>query len=221
MAKSIEEMINKIQNLLDLANNNPNENEAMAAALKAQELMAKYNIELEEVRQTPQDEAIIEEIIKFDKNTGYCIKWRFDLARTIATNFKVKFFSIDHDYVVFYGFKSDVQIAASVFNFLFSTGNKLSCKYYYQCQKEGRSTKGVMNEWLMGFIQGLRDVLAKQCTALMIVTPKKVEDEYAIRSKDFKKVANNISRSYDRQAYEDGRSEGRATANARSIEATA
>ena len=32
----MEKIIVKIQNLLDLANNNPNENEAVAAALKAQ-----------------------------------------------------------------------------------------------------------------------------------------------------------------------------------------
>lgn len=37
----MEKILNKIKNLLDLANNNPNENEAIAAALKAQELMAK------------------------------------------------------------------------------------------------------------------------------------------------------------------------------------
>ena len=31
----MEKILNKIKNLLDLANNNPNENEAIAAALKA------------------------------------------------------------------------------------------------------------------------------------------------------------------------------------------
>lgn len=45
----MEKILNKIKNLLDLANNNPNENEAIAAALKAQELMAKYNIELDQL----------------------------------------------------------------------------------------------------------------------------------------------------------------------------
>ena len=40
-----EKIIKKVKNLLDLANNNPSENEAIAAALKAQELMAKYNID--------------------------------------------------------------------------------------------------------------------------------------------------------------------------------
>lgn len=221
MAKTVEEMIEKIQKLLDLASNNPNENEAIAAALKAQELMAKYNVELEEVKHIPQDEEIIEEVIKFNKNSGYCIKWRFELATTLANNFKVKCFSTDNGWIVFYGFRSDVKIAVSVFNFLFSTGNKLSCRYYYQCQKEGRPTKGIMNDWLVGFAQGLRDVLEKQCTALMIVTPKKVEDEYKLRSMGFTLVTHTIRRSYDKKAYEDGRVEGRATANARSIEATA
>ena len=37
----MEDIIKKIKNLMDLANNNPNQHEALAAALKAQELMAK------------------------------------------------------------------------------------------------------------------------------------------------------------------------------------
>lgn len=56
----MEKIIVKIQNLLDLANNNPNENEAVAAALKAQELMAKYNVHVESVHEMQEeiDEAI-------------------------------------------------------------------------------------------------------------------------------------------------------------------
>lgn len=44
--KKFEKIIEKIKNLMDLASNNPNQNEAMAAALKAQELMAKYNVHM-------------------------------------------------------------------------------------------------------------------------------------------------------------------------------
>ena len=42
-----EKIMEKIKKLLALANNNPSEDEAMAAALKAQEMMAKYNIVLD------------------------------------------------------------------------------------------------------------------------------------------------------------------------------
>lgn len=57
----MEKILNKIKNLLDLANN-PNENEAIAAALKAQELMAKYNIELDQLDDKKETREIVEEI---------------------------------------------------------------------------------------------------------------------------------------------------------------
>lgn len=221
--KDHDKIVEKISNLLSLANNNPNENEAIAAALKAQELMAKYDIEIVEIEgKAKEEEEIIKNIISFEKNTGYCIKWRFSLARVIADNFRVKFYSIGRDDVCFYGYKSDAKIAGQVFNYIFSTGNKLSCKYYYKCKNAGKNTKGVMNAYLTGFIKGLKDVLEKQSHELMIVTPQEVSDKYEemIKGKGFRSFNTSISSAYDPDAYETGRQEGRDTANARSIESS-
>ena len=55
MGTSRERLIKRIQNLLKLAGNNPNEYESSAAALKAQALMEKYHISMEEVGWIPQD----------------------------------------------------------------------------------------------------------------------------------------------------------------------
>lgn len=213
-----EKMITKIQNLFDLANNNPNENEAIAAALKAQELMAKFDIELADVNSSNNDQEILHEVVFVKKNTGYCIKWRFQLATLIANNFKVKTFSHNGDGVAFYGYKSDVKIAVSVFNFLFDTGNKLSCKYYYQCKAEGRKTRGVMNSYLIGFMRGLRDVLEKQCTELMIVTPEEVNNKFNELTENWKTINTNITSSKDVDAYDTGRSDGKSVAESRSLE---
>ena len=216
-----EKIIQKIRNLLDLANNNPSEHEAIAAALKAQELMAKYSVEISEIEGREIDEEIVQEYIYFKENTGYCMKWRFQLASIIADNFKVRTFRNNKKTVVFYGFRSDVMIATQVFNYLFEAGNKLSCKYYYQCQREGKETRGVMNTYLMGFMRGLEDVLAKQCTALMIVVPQKVQDSYKEYSKNFKTFNAGITYSGDIDAYNQGREDGRNAANSRSIEQSA
>lgn len=216
---SREKMIVKIQNLLDLANNNPNENEAIAAALKAQELMAKYDVQIADVTDPCIDQEIIQEIISFKKNTGYCIKWRFSLAQLISNNFKVKFFTIEKDDVVFYGYKSDVQIAVSVFNFLFNTGNKLSLRYYNACRNAGATnTRGLMNSYLLGFMAGLKDVLEKQCTELMIVIPQEVSDSFEKMSQHFSTFSGNISHSGNTAAYENGKFEGRSVAESRSID---
>lgn len=85
----MEKILNKIKNLLDLANNNPNENEAIAAALKAQELMAKYNIELDQLDDKKETREIVEEIYhQSDKHEMR--KWKIGLADIIAQNFRCK-----------------------------------------------------------------------------------------------------------------------------------
>lgn len=45
-----KEVIEKVKKILALAENNPNENEALAAALKAQKMMAKFHIQEEDLR---------------------------------------------------------------------------------------------------------------------------------------------------------------------------
>ena len=44
-----KQIIEKIKKIMALSENNPNQNEAIAAALKAQKLMAKFHIEESEL----------------------------------------------------------------------------------------------------------------------------------------------------------------------------
>lgn len=211
-----ETILKKIEKLLALAGNNPNEHEAIAAALKAQELMARYNIELAEVNGENPTQKIIETRYSTD---AHCMsKWRYGLANVIAKNFCCKTYVINRDQVVFYGYEKDAKIALEVFKFLFETGNKLSVRYYNKCKKEGKSTKGVMNTYLMGFCDGIKEVLDKQCTALMIVTPKEVEESYAEFSKGFGTMRNTLSMSGDHRAYASGKEDGKTAASARALE---
>lgn len=217
--ENMEKILKKIKNLLDLANNNPNEHEAMAAALKAQELMAKYNVDSSAIDSDKSEKEMHKAIYS---NTGKheMKKWKIGLAQIIARNFCCKVYFMDHGGkdVVFYGYKKDATIAVEVFRFLYDTGNKLAVRYYNKCKKEGRSTKGLMNTYLDGFCTGIKDVLDKQCTALMIVVPKEVEESYTEMAKGFGTFRNTISLSNDRRAYDDGRRDGKDTATARGIE---
>lgn len=213
-----EKILKKIENLLALAGNNPSENEAIAAALKAQELMAKYNIELADIEGEKPKNNITEETYTPKANCHYVRKWRYKLAQIIAKNFCCKTYCINRDTVVFYGYEKDAKIAVEVFKFLFETGNKLANRYYLKCKKEGKNTKGVLNTYLVGFCDGIKEVLDKQCTALMIVVPKEVEEAYAEHSKGFKLINNSLATSGDARAYNEGKTEGKATATARGIE---
>lgn len=214
----MEKILNKIKNLLDLANNNPNENEAIAAALKAQELMAKYNIELDQLEDKKETREIVKEVYR-QSGKHEMRKWKIGLASIIAKNFRCKtYFMGRQNDVVFYGFKEDAKIALQVFAFLYETGNKFAVRYYNKCKKEGSSTQGVMNTYLVGFKDGVAEVLEKQCTALMIVTPKEVTESYEEMSKGFKSIYTRLSMSGDQNAYSNGKSDGRDMATARSIE---
>lgn len=208
-------IIEKIKNLLDLANNNPNENEAMAAALKAQELMAKYHIDVREV----EGDEITDEIIESPLFVGNGDKWKFVLGTIIAKNFCCKVYYRGKDTIVFYGYEKDAKIATQVFDFLFKTGNKLADRCYYEYYKKGKPTKGIKNQYLLGYCDGIKTVLERQCTALMIVTPKEVTESFEDLTKNFGTFKNTLSMRADAAAYNKGHSDGISTANARSIEA--
>ena len=207
-------IIEKIKNLLDLSRNNTNENEAMAAALKAQELMAKYHIDVHDV----EDEELTDEIIESEIFVGSGDKWKFKLATIIGKNFCCKVFFRGRERIVFYGYEKDAEIATQVFQFLFETGNKLADRCYYEYYKAHKPTRGVKNTYLVGYCDGIKTVLDRQCSALMIVIPKEVTESFEEMTKDFGTMKTNLSISHDRSAYNKGREDGISTANARSIE---
>lgn len=219
-----EKLLNKISNLLDLANNNPNEHEAASAALKAQELMAKYHIELADLSEGESKEDMIKLPVVVDK--GNYLKWRYNLASAIADNFRCKVFSKDimtdnldwKPAMVFFGYESDAKIAAKTFSYLFKLGNKFADRYYNKCKSEGGLTRGVANYYLKGFVKGIRDALEKQSTALMIVTPKEVEDEFTEMSKIFRKASYSISCTNDGRAYDEGRKDGKFAVESTALE---
>lgn len=216
---NMEKVLNKIKNLLDLASNNPNENEAMAAALKAQELMAKYDIDSSAVNSDNSENELYK--ARYTNSSKHEMKkWKEVLASIIAKNFccKVYFITGDGKDVVFYGYKKDAKIAVEVFKFLYETGNKLAVKYYNKCKKEGKQTKGIMNTYLIGFCDGIKEVLDKQCTALMIVVPKEVEESFEEMSSGWKSSTTRLKVTNNTEAYKDGKTDGRNTAQARSIE---
>lgn len=213
----MEKILNKIKNLLDLANNNPNENEAIAAALKAQELMAKYNIELDQLDDKKETREIVEEVY-YQSDKHEMRKWKIGLAGIIAQNFRCKTYFLGKKDVVFYGYKEDAKIALNVFTYLYEIGNKFAVRYYNKCKKEGKETRGVMNTYLVGFKDGVAEVLEKQCTALMIVTPKEVTESFEEMTSGWKTMKSTLRLSGDTSAYSNGKSDGRDMATARNIE---
>lgn len=222
MMENSEKIIAKIKKVLELSNNNPSQEEAQAAALKAQKLMAEYHISMNEVEAVEDIDSITEKSV----SVGNGSKWKYALSQIVAKNFRCKHFYYGKNTVVFYGYEVDAEIAAETFKFLFQTGNKAATSYYNKLRneaiKDGRffNGMGIKNCFLVGYLEGIREELEKQCTALMIVIPKKVEEEYSEKSKDFHKMQNkglNTTSYYGNQSREEGRRTGKDTMSSRKI----
>ena len=81
-----EKIIQTIRKVLELSKNNPSEEEAKSAALKAQELLAKYHIDMKEVESIDID--TIEIFWFFDLHV-YCIS-ALCFGRATATSYNHK-----------------------------------------------------------------------------------------------------------------------------------
>lgn len=219
--ENTEKIINKIKKVLELSKNNPSEKEAQAAALKAQKLMAEYHISMEEVSGIEDSENISEECT----NVGTGNKWKYRLSTIIARNFRCQHFYYGKSTVVFYGYKTDAEIATETFKYLFNMGNKLATKFYNKKKKECKEIgisfygKGIKNCFLIGFLDGIAEILEKQCTALMIVTPKEVEEAFKERTKDYKTTKNRLNtRSYyAKESWEEGKRSGKNAIGSRQL----
>lgn len=215
MKETKQEMIEKIRKILALAENNPEKNEAIAAALHAQKLMAKYHIEQSELGQELKEENIdsLECVL-----SGKTMKWRLGLAAIIGRNFRCRVYLNYAGNVTFYGFEEDAKIAREVFISLYNIGVKLSNKMKREARKETGTASGVRNTFCLGFVDGIRAELEKQCTALMIVVPKEVDEKYKEQFTFTRTTSTSMKVSSDREMYNKGFQEGRDAIRSKGIE---
>lgn len=204
------DIMDKIQKLFALAGNNPNKEEAQAALLKAQELMAKYNIH--EVEKGSKKSEITYKVIK--KYSRLRKVARNSLVVTIAKAFAVKCVLMNGDYPTFYGYKENVEAAASAFVFCAKMMNKGANKVFKAEKENGASTAAATyayNSYTLGFMSGLKAKFDEQCKALMIVVPTEVEkgfDEKFPNRKNARRsgVHGGVNNSTFSQGYADGKS---------------
>lgn len=207
-----DKLIEKIKNLLALADTsaNPNENEAQLALLKAQELMLKYNIELPEEERT--DKPII--VKYYFKNRRQLSHHRI-IAGLVADNFRSKTF-FSKSYCYFLGYAVDAEAALCCYEFLvdylegafkvFLRNDKRANPWKYI--NEGASfSKYIKRSWINGFMVGLNIAFEKRRDesnqyALVLVTPEQVEK--AFNEMDLKEVNLNVPNEMDTSAYGEG-----------------
>lgn len=202
--KDMEKMLEKVQKLLALAGNNPSEEEAKAAALKAQELIAQYNLDLSKLS---PEEKIEYKLVKatHPNNNGY----RSKLAVIIAPNFRCRAVLVGSD-VHFFGRKDDAEACVAIYNYLYKTMRTAGARKEREARKAGQNTHGVANCYWLGFMEGLQDELASQCKALAIVVPEDVNSKFHERFTHLGKYKGGIHmKGHDAEAYNSGYLDGR------------
>lgn len=209
-------IIDRIKRLLALGDNSRNnsEAEAKAAMLKAHELMAKYDINL--------DTAHVDKIEY--KHLQCESKWnmgfRKPLGVIIAKNFRCEMYVQGRGgAIVFFGRDTDATIAKNVFEFAYDFALREGNKQYNKNYNMGLNTKGVFNSYIRGFLSGLKQSLDKQSTALMVITPPDVKQKFEDFSKDFKSASGGLrDTGFDVDAYRAGVIDGKTVLNGRKLE---
>lgn len=207
-----EKIIEKIKKLFALSENNPNMEEAKNAALKAQKLLAQYNIsslDLERIK----DETI--NTSTYEVGNGN--KWKYRLGDIVGRNFRCKCFWYGRDTVAFYGYESDRLSAIETFKYLYKVGHNMAKRYESKYRKEHGSANGVFNAYIVGFCEGIGSVLDEQCQALMVVTPKEVEDNYKKMSMNFGTLNSSVKINRNDTIRHHGKIDGQAVMRRNSL----
>lgn len=208
----MNKMLEKVKKLLALAGNNPSEEEAQAAALKAQELIAQYNLDISEETKEEVKYKLVEAV--HSNNEGY----RKPLAVIIAENFRCKAIMVGN-MVNFFGREADAEACASTYNYLYRVSHNIGLKLERQARKEGRSTRGVANSYWRGFMYGLRKGLEAQSTALAIVVPQDVQDKFTEEYPDCRPSGGGMrDTGTDFLAFGKGYADGKHSMGKRQIE---
>ena len=205
----------KIQKLLNLAGNNPNEQEAKAALLKAQELMAQYNIDMDGLH---KEEKIVHKLVSTAVKAH---KLNNALAVVIADSFACKTIIVDGK-LSFFGREDNAEASASAFSFAFKAmkrgGDKATRDNGYQPGHNGAAH--YYNSYVLGFIHGLKKAMDAQTVALAVVVPQDVKDKFDERFKERKYYHSSKTKAaYGREAYNAGMRDGSRVMDKRSLNA--
>jgi Protein of unknown function (DUF2786) len=183
-SKDMEKIVNRVRKALALANDNPSDEEAHTAMLLAQKMLARHGLTLKDVEGEQEGlKKVVEKSVT--EPSGRIPWWKKQLVMVIAENFKCKAFKSGkyQSTLVMFGLEEDVEIAEAVYKYAETIVDKLAKSYVGKLYRQGKSTSGVRNEYILGFLTGLRDKFEEQVAqnnwGLVLVTDALVEQHYS------------------------------------------
>lgn len=199
-------IIEKIQNLLELAYDAPDDEEGQTALLMAQRLMVKHNLSISDVKTTQLAQNIGESV----GTTEYRLTWwKESLASVIGKNFRCETIRRRDikkgvTQIIFFGYDSDTELCTKVYEgALLYLGYRLKRLYRTAITPDYKEYK---KSYLLGFIDGLAQRFEAQKSsseefALMVQVPKEVAEEKNRRMGILKERTTKIPILVDFEAY--------------------
>lgn len=178
-----EKIIVRIKKLLALSESS-NKHEAQNSLLKAQELLMKHKLSMQDI-----EEHEIETVPIEDKITDFTFtkaKWKGKLATLIANNLCC--YCYYHkgnrtNSITFLGREDDVAVAEITLKYAIDFVKDEVKKIQRERYKENKSSLGLESDYAVGFINGLQERYEEQKEkhqewGLVLVKPKEVVDAY-------------------------------------------
>lgn len=205
----------KIAMLLNLASNNPSENEAKAALLKARELMAKHKLRPEECQQAEKVK-VIRDVLDVTC-TAMTNPWACALSAVIAEHYCCCAYRTHQrgcrtQQIGLVGLEDDFEIAKRIFLYAYDCVTA-ACKREIKFDpKAPRGTyREKCNAYGWGFVQGVARAFEEQNQehqewGLVLVVPQAVTDSMKDMGKKLSYGKMKSSHAdYRAMGYEDGR----------------
>lgn len=179
------DIIEKIKNLIDLSNDNPDDNEGQTALLMAQKLMLKHDISLTEVQSLEEKPAeAIGENVAYTASKLFW--WERELGIILANNFRCKSLISRSRYtnstLIFFGKEADAELASKVYQ-------AANMFIRYRLKRLPEKGKDYKNSYLSGFLNALAERFKQQVEefGLMVLPSEEVETALAEHIPNLKK----------------------------------
>ncbi|MGE5507020.1 MAG: DUF2786 domain-containing protein [Chitinophagales bacterium] len=190
MADRRERIVERIRGVLNIARDTTYEHEAAAALLLAQRLLVKHGLTLAEVEDGGETGTQAEDVADaaVGEPSGRLPWWHRLLASIVAENFRCSAYvhrTRRQATVCLIGLATDVAVAREVYRFGLKTLAEAARRHAEQQKLAPPLARRVRNDFIYGFLCGLRDKFAEQVAAnrwaLALQPDPRVEQEVAQR----------------------------------------
>lgn len=199
-------IIDKIQNLLELSYDAPNDEEGQTAILMAQKLMVKHNLSMRDLAAAKPKNNIGETLGTWEYRLPW---WQEKLASILGPNFRCRTIwerkrKEGITQITFFGYHSDAELCSKVYE-----GAILYLKYRLNRLRPTIPRAHWTNykkSYLLGFLKGIDQRFKEQSQSseefsLMVQVPAEVLEEQRRRMGNLESKTINVKVDVDYEAY--------------------